>query len=213
MGNLPSPQILQAIAGLSDAQAADYCRVSPETYRRWKADRRPNLTALHLLALRAGWCPWPGWEAFLYCQADGKLYHDDLRDGWEPGDLLRLHWQESELQALRRENIRLQAALRAAEAGQQTSNNPTDEATECPVPIEFYGQAEDSTAGLIRERSAGGRTDSGSRFRRGGSEARDRTEGGGTQGLPASLRAVTAHQGQAGRPNEPITATDRPLPL
>ncbi|MEX2525907.1 MAG: hypothetical protein WD750_13175, partial [Gammaproteobacteria bacterium] len=101
-GNLPTPHQLQAIAGLTDAQAAAYCFASPETYRRWKRDRKPNPAALRLLAIRAGWVPWPGWEKYLFCRVDGRFYHDDLRDGFEPGDLPRVHWLEQALRARER---------------------------------------------------------------------------------------------------------------
>ena len=44
LGNLPKPTPLQAICQFSDEEAARYCLVSPETYRRWKNDRKPNKT-------------------------------------------------------------------------------------------------------------------------------------------------------------------------
>ena len=104
-GNLTTPSILQALSQLPDTAAAQYCLISAHTWRRWKTDRTPNRTAIKLLAIRAGYVPWPGWENFFYCAFDGCLYHTDLTYGFDPGDLLTLHW-------LRQENTALRLALK-----------------------------------------------------------------------------------------------------
>ena len=47
---------------MTPEQVADYCMVSPETVRRWIRTRKPNPTALKLLAIKAGYLPWKSWE-------------------------------------------------------------------------------------------------------------------------------------------------------
>lgn len=64
MGKLTALRELQLLAGLSDQQAAELCFVSPETYRRWRSDRQPNPMAVRLLAIMAGYVPWPRWDGW-----------------------------------------------------------------------------------------------------------------------------------------------------
>jgi len=45
-GDLTTLRWLQVACGLPWREAARFCLVSPETYRRWRTDRRPNPTAL-----------------------------------------------------------------------------------------------------------------------------------------------------------------------
>lgn len=61
-GDLTTLPYLQLLTGLSDLQAAQICAIAPETYRRWRTDRRPNAAAVRLLAVTAGYVPWRGWE-------------------------------------------------------------------------------------------------------------------------------------------------------
>jgi len=126
-GNLPNPQTLQAIARLSQAEAAAYCRVSLETYRRWLRDRPTPPMALRLMSLRAGFMPWPGWERYLYCPSDGLLYHESLKYGFQPHDLLRLHWQTQEVHWLRR------ALAQVNRTGSVTLGTPFATATGVPL--------------------------------------------------------------------------------
>ena len=51
MGRLASIRTLQLLAGMDNLTAAKCCCVSPHTYRRWRSDRRPNPTAMRLLAI------------------------------------------------------------------------------------------------------------------------------------------------------------------
>ena len=88
-GNLTTLRELQLVAGLSAEDAAHICMVSPSTFRRWRADRRPNPTALRLLSIMAGYVPWRGW--------DGWEIHNSVlfppgysRHGIRPGDILAL---------------------------------------------------------------------------------------------------------------------------
>lgn len=64
-GNLTSLCTLQRLCRFSDLQAAEFCLVSPHTYRRWRHDRSPNPTAVRLLAVQAGYVPWTGWQGWL----------------------------------------------------------------------------------------------------------------------------------------------------
>lgn len=61
-GDLTTLRALQLCCRMTDAQAAEYCMVSPETYRRWGKDRQPSPAAVRLMAIRAGYVPWPGWD-------------------------------------------------------------------------------------------------------------------------------------------------------
>lgn len=86
-GNLTTPRRLQSLARLSTNDAAALCGVSKETYRRWGKDRPPNQAALRLLAIRAGYVPWDGWEGWEihggYLFPPG--YH---KGGLGPGDIM-----------------------------------------------------------------------------------------------------------------------------
>lgn len=64
LGSLPELRRMQFIAGLSESDAADFCLVSPHTYRRWLRDRPPRPAMARLMAIRAGYLPWPGWEGW-----------------------------------------------------------------------------------------------------------------------------------------------------
>ena len=67
--------------------AARFCLVSAETFRRWRCDRTPNRTALRLLAIRAGYLPWPEWRGWEL--HGGCLFPPGIsRGGFSPGDLL-----------------------------------------------------------------------------------------------------------------------------
>ncbi|OOZ40288.1 hypothetical protein BOW53_08245 [Solemya pervernicosa gill symbiont] len=48
--------------GLTNEQAADFCFVTPRTWRRWRAEMNPNPLALRLLSILGGYVPWTGWE-------------------------------------------------------------------------------------------------------------------------------------------------------
>jgi hypothetical protein len=84
LGKLPSLGYLQTVAGVNNNEAAKLCDVSPETYRRWRRDRKPPLYAFRLLTIRAGYVPWPGWEKWFYNRHDQTLVLVDLKDGFPP---------------------------------------------------------------------------------------------------------------------------------
>ena len=56
-GKLSTFREIQLLYGFTDEQAADYCGVSVKTLRRWRKDLNPPLSALRLLAVRAGAAP------------------------------------------------------------------------------------------------------------------------------------------------------------
>lgn len=86
-GELTTVSAIQLACGFTSEAAAEFCMVSPQTYRRWRSDRVPNRTALRLLAIRAGFVPWSGWEGWEV--HGGLLYPPGLsRGGISPGDLL-----------------------------------------------------------------------------------------------------------------------------
>ncbi|MCB1858309.1 MAG: helix-turn-helix domain-containing protein [Gammaproteobacteria bacterium] len=62
LGKLTTLPNLQFQLRYSNEQAARVCGVSVETYRRWLKDRRPNLAAVKLMAILAGYVPWERWE-------------------------------------------------------------------------------------------------------------------------------------------------------
>jgi transcriptional regulator with XRE-family HTH domain len=102
MGNLPSLQDLQQRAGLTLHEAADALLVSPETYRRWRADRKPNPTAVRLLAILAGYVPWSGWQGWEVHR--GLLFPPGYRrNGIGPGDLYAWPFERQMLAELRRQ--------------------------------------------------------------------------------------------------------------
>lgn len=108
-GNPTTLRLIQLAAGLSDTAAAEFCLVSPQTYRRWRTDRPPNRTAVRLLAIRAGMMPWPEWRGWQV--HGGALYPPHLhRGGWQPGDLLAAPLWAQVASEWRREVERLRAA-------------------------------------------------------------------------------------------------------
>lgn len=86
LGDLTTLRLLQRRCRFTDRQAADFCLVALDTYRRWGRDRSPSPTAVRLLAIRAGFVPWPGWEGW---EVDnGRLFAPGYsRGGLTPGDL------------------------------------------------------------------------------------------------------------------------------
>jgi transcriptional regulator with XRE-family HTH domain len=85
-GDLTTLTTLQNLAGFSTDAAARACMVSPETYRRWRSDRKANPTAVRLLAILAGYVPWPGWDGWEI--HNGYLFPPGLsRGGLSPGQV------------------------------------------------------------------------------------------------------------------------------
>lgn len=101
MGNLTTFRALQFRAGMSDEQTARALLVSPETVRRWRSDRKPNPTALRLMAILAGYVPWPHWDGWEV--HNGALFPPGFnRHGFEPGHLYALPYTFAQRREFRR---------------------------------------------------------------------------------------------------------------
>lgn len=121
LGNLPDLGTMQLLAGLTNEVAAHFCGVSPETYRRWRRDRKPPLYAVKLLAIRSGYLPFPGWEGWL--MVEGRL----CPPGWSsvaftPGEIQALPLKQAQVNALQSELRR----LRRVHESLQASSSPND---------------------------------------------------------------------------------------
>ncbi|GAB4348053.1 MAG: hypothetical protein Kow006_08370 [Gammaproteobacteria bacterium] len=114
-GDLTTLRTLHLLAGFaSNQEAAHACLVSPETYRRWRTDRRPNPTAIRLLAILGGYVPWRGWENW---EVHGGLLFPPgySRHGIAPGDILALPFLHQLLGEYRRQ-LRLAECDRLSQA-------------------------------------------------------------------------------------------------
>lgn len=113
-GDLTSLRDLQVACAFTTEDAARFCLVSPETFRRWRTDRRPSPTAVRLLAIRAGYLPWPSWRGWQV--HGGCLFPPGVdRGGWTPGDLLAAPLWSQAAAGYRQEVERLRAELVAAQ--------------------------------------------------------------------------------------------------
>jgi len=125
--NLTNPsgtlRSLQLLAGYSDRDAARVLCVSPHTYRRWRRDRSPNPTAVRLLAIHAGYVPWPNWRGWEI--HSGLLFPPGfVRGGLTPGQVEGLPW----ILSLQRQMVRERSTS----------------ATEAPAVLDLSGRREAS---------------------------------------------------------------------
>ncbi len=118
LGNLTVLRALQARCRFTDAQAARACCVAPETYRRWGSDRHPNPTGVRLLAILAGYVPWPGWEGW---EADnGCLFPPGYtRHGFAPGDVFAMTFERQISAELRRRLRALESQVGAGDPAER----------------------------------------------------------------------------------------------
>jgi hypothetical protein len=100
LGNLTTLRTLQLLCGYSIEEAAQATLVSPETFRRWRSDRKPNPAAVRLLAILAGYVPWHGWDGW---EVHNKLLFPPgySRYGLAPGEILALPYLHQALAAYR----------------------------------------------------------------------------------------------------------------
>ena len=102
-GNVTTLRSLQLINGYTLEHAAQATLVSPETFRRWRSDRRPNPTAVRLLAILGGYVPWPGWHGWEV--HSGLLFPPGYtRHGIAPGQILALPYLQQALAGFRRDS-------------------------------------------------------------------------------------------------------------
>lgn len=88
-GDLTTLRNLQLLCRFSLEDAAEFCGVSVHTFRRWRCDRSPPLAAVRLLAIRAGFLPWPEWDGWE--MHSGLLFPPGwARHGFAPGEILAL---------------------------------------------------------------------------------------------------------------------------
>lgn len=100
-GDPTALRTLQLLCRFSLEDAARFCLVSPETFRRWRCDRTPNATAVRLLAIRAGWLPWPEWDGWQ--MRAGRLYPPQwIGQGLTPGEVAALPYLHQLLAEQRR---------------------------------------------------------------------------------------------------------------
>ena len=119
LGDVTTLRALQLLCRFSLEDAARFCGVSPHTYRRWRSDRRPPLCAVRLLAIRAGYLPWPDWHGWE--MSGGLLFPPGMtRGGIAPGEVLALPYlhaliaeQRRELQELRTSSAEANSKARA----------------------------------------------------------------------------------------------------
>lgn len=117
LGDLTTLRLLQHRCRFTDRQAAEFCLVAPDTYRRWGRDRSPSPTAVRLLAIRAGYVPWPGWESWEVHA--GHLFPPGIaRGGLSPGELLALPFRLQLLAEYERQIRAFRALADQAETGQ-----------------------------------------------------------------------------------------------
>ncbi len=95
---------------LSNHEAAHALGVSVRTYRRWLKDKSIPKYALKLMAVMAGYCPWPGWKEW-ECR-NGELFPPGFyRNGISPGEwqsTIFIHQLNSELN---RKNANLKSEI------------------------------------------------------------------------------------------------------
>lgn len=113
--NLAALKALQRRARLSTAEAAQALCVSPRTYRRWLATGKPDPTAVRLLAILAGFVPWPGWEDWEV--HNGYLFPPGYhRGGIPPGEFFALVFYRQQVSEQRRVIVAREARIAELEA-------------------------------------------------------------------------------------------------
>ena len=88
-GNVTTLRVMQLLSGLSLEDAARWCLVSPQTFRRWRTDRPANAMACKLLAIRAGYMPWPEWDGW-HCRSGLLLPPNWTGRGLSAGEVMAI---------------------------------------------------------------------------------------------------------------------------
>jgi transcriptional regulator with XRE-family HTH domain len=110
---------------LSNEQIAELLGISPETWRRWLTDRKPNPAAVRLLAILAGYMPWDGWQG--WAVENGYLFPPGFRkNGLRPEEYQAVIYYRAlardyraKMQNLEAELDQLRLQLQALEREQQ----------------------------------------------------------------------------------------------
>lgn len=101
---------LMLLAGLNQLATAEFLQVNVRTLHRWETTGRPDPTASKLLAVMAGFLPWPdwvGWEMHTGCLfAPGQH-----RRGMDASRIENMIIINELNDTLKRDNERLQAEL------------------------------------------------------------------------------------------------------
>lgn len=106
---------LQRACSFTDAQAAAACLVSVRTWRRWRSTGKPDLTAVRLLAILAGFVPWAGWDGWE--MHVGHLFPPGYaRGGIPPGEFFALVFYRQQVSEYQRLHAQLKARVQALEA-------------------------------------------------------------------------------------------------
>lgn len=97
---MSSLRALQYHCRMSPAEAAAFLGVTPRTYRRWLKGSPPEWARL-LLAIRAGFVPWDGWQGWQMVNAG--IVPPGYRDAVTPGQIMAVPFRLQQLADLKRQ--------------------------------------------------------------------------------------------------------------
>ena len=113
--NLTTLRALQQRAGFTTAEVAEALCVSTRTYRRWRQHGNPSPTAVRLLAILAGFVPWPGWDGWEVHR--GSLFPPGYsKRGIAPGEFFALVFYRQLVSEQRRRIAALEGEVQALRA-------------------------------------------------------------------------------------------------
>jgi len=98
--NLSSLRSLQHRCWMSNQDAADFLGVTLRTYRRWLKAKPPEWARL-LMAIRAGYVPWDGWQDWQ--MVDDGIIPPGYRDVVTPGQIMAVPFRLQQLRELKRQ--------------------------------------------------------------------------------------------------------------
>jgi hypothetical protein len=115
LGDMTTLPDLQQLLGFTVGQSAQACFVSEATYRRWLADRRPSKSAVRIMAMLAGYLPWPGWDGWV--MDGGYLFPPGFtKHGITPGQIHAHVFTQQLLTEYRRRHDELEKELELLKA-------------------------------------------------------------------------------------------------
>ena len=98
--NLSSLGTLQHRCWMSSQEAAEFLGVTLRTYRRWLKGKPPAWARL-LLAIRAGYVPWDGWQGWQI--VNEGIVPPGYRDPVTPGQIMAVPYRLQQLAELKRQ--------------------------------------------------------------------------------------------------------------